>query len=85
MNRLAYLLIDKDLNVEEGLRLAKEGLKIKPDDHFLMHTLGWGLAKTGRYDEALETLNKSWESRLKYDHTLLQHIGEVRKQISTSN
>lgn len=85
MNRLAYLLIDKDLNVEEGLRLANEGLKIKPDDPFLLHTLGWGLAKSGRYPEALEFLNKSWDSRALYDHSLLQHIGEVRKHISTIN
>jgi AraC-like DNA-binding protein/tetratricopeptide (TPR) repeat protein len=85
LNRLAYLLIDKELNVSEGLRLATEGLKIKPDDHFLLHTLGWGLAKARRYTEALENLNRSWESRLQYDHTLLQHIGEVRRQISTSN
>lgn len=85
LNKLAYFLIDKELNVSEGLKLATEGLKIRPDDHFLMHTLGWGLAKSGRYDEALEILNKSWESRPEYDHTLLQHIGEVQRQISSLN
>jgi AraC-like DNA-binding protein/tetratricopeptide (TPR) repeat protein/TolB-like protein len=85
LNRLAYLLIDKELDVSEGLRLATEGLKIKPDDHSLLHTLGWGLSKAGRYKEALENLNRSWESRLQYNHTLLQHIGEVQRQISTSN
>jgi len=85
LNRLAYLLIDKELNVSEGLRLATEGLKLKPDDHFLLHTLGWGLAKASRYTEAIENLNRSWESRLIYDHTLLQHIVEVQRQISTSN
>lgn len=85
LNRLAYLLIDKELNVSEGLKLAKEGLKIRPDDHFLLHTLGWGLAKSGRYQEALETLRKSWDSRPEYNHTLLQQIGEVRKLISTIN
>jgi len=85
LNKLAYLLIDRELNVSEGLKLATEGLKIRPEDHFLLHTLGWGLAKAGRYTEALETLNKSWESRFEYDHTLLQQIGEVRKLISTLN
>jgi uncharacterized protein HemY len=78
-------LIDKELNVSEGLKLATEGLKIRPDDHFLLHTLGWGLAKSGSYREALETLSKSWESRPVYNHTLLQQIAEVRKQIATLN
>lgn len=85
LNKLAYILIDKELNVSEGLKLATEGLKIKPDDHFLLHTLGWGLAKSGSYQEALYALSKSWESRPEYDHSLLQHITEVRKQISSLN
>lgn len=85
LNKLAYLLIDKELNVSEGLKLATEGLKIRPDDHYLLHTLGWGLAKSGRYREAIDTLSKSWESRPEYDNSLLQHIAEVRKQISTLN
>ena len=81
-NKLAYLLIDKELNVNEGLKLATEGLKIMPNDHFLLQTLGWGLAKTGSYPEALETLTKSWESRPAYNHSLLLQIAEVRKQIT---
>ena len=40
MNSLAYLLIDREMNIKEGLDLAAEGLKIKPDDHGLLHTLG---------------------------------------------
>lgn len=73
------------MNIKEGLDLAAEGLKIKPDDHGLLHSLGWGLAKTGRYTEALEILNKSWELRPQYSHSLVQHIGQVQKQVSTTN
>ena len=83
LNSLAYLLIDKELNIGEGIHLATEGLKTKPDDHYLLRTLGWGLAKSGRYNEALELLNKSWDLRPGYDHSLLQQIGYVQKQIST--
>jgi len=83
LNSLAYLLIDKELNISEGIHLATEGLKTKPDDHYLLHALGWGLAKSGRYNESLELLNKSWDSRPGYDHSLLQQIGYVQKQIST--
>lgn len=85
MNSLAYLLIDREMNIKEGLDLAAEGLKIKPDDHGLLHTLGWGLAKTGRYTEALEILNKSWDLRPQYSHSLVQHIGQVQEQVSSTN
>jgi tetratricopeptide (TPR) repeat protein/TolB-like protein len=53
LNSLAYFLIDRELNPEEGIRLATEGLRIKSDDHYLLHTLGCGFAKTGIYDDAL--------------------------------
>jgi AraC-like DNA-binding protein/tetratricopeptide (TPR) repeat protein/TolB-like protein len=85
INNLAYLLIDKEINISEGLNLAAEGLKIKPDDHGLLHTLGWGVAKTGSYTEALEILNKSWDLRPQYSHSLVQHIGQVQKQVLTTN
>jgi AraC-like DNA-binding protein/tetratricopeptide (TPR) repeat protein len=85
MNTLAYLLIDQELNTEEGLQLATEGLKIKPDDHYLLHTLGWGLSKTGSYIEAFEILNKSWDLRPCFNLIQLQHIEEVKRQISSLN
>lgn len=84
-NSLAYLLIDRDVDIREGLRIAEEGLKIKPDDYGLLHTLGWGLARMGRYDEAFEVLNKSWNLRPEYDQTLHQQISEVQKKLSTLN
>lgn len=85
MNSLAYLLIDKELNISEGLNLATQGLKIKPDDHYLLHSYGLGLAKTGRYTEALDILNRSRDLRPGYNHSLEQQIEEVRQKISTLN
>lgn len=82
---LAYLLIDRELNVAEGLLLAEAGLKINPDDPYLRHTLGWGLAKSGRYEEALAILNESWDARTNYDNSLFQHISEVKRLIPASN
>ena len=71
MNFLAYILIDKDRNISEGLELADKALELSPENHDCLHTKGWGLYKQGRYQEALETLQKSWDIRREqaiYDH-----------------
>ena len=49
MNNLAYFLIDKDRNVNEGLELVDRALKLSPDNYNFLHTKGWGLYKQGKY------------------------------------
>ena len=35
MNNLAYFLIDKDRNINEGLELVDKALKISPDNYYV--------------------------------------------------
>ncbi|MCJ7820134.1 MAG: tetratricopeptide repeat protein, partial [Bacteroidales bacterium] len=60
MNYLAYFLINKDRNVEEGLELIDRALEKEPDNNVFLHTNGWGLFKQGNYQEALELMERSW-------------------------
>jgi tetratricopeptide (TPR) repeat protein/AraC-like DNA-binding protein len=78
MNNLAYLLIDKDLNLNEGLDLVETALKLKPDDSRFLHTKGWGLYKQGKSREALEILQRSWDLKPVYDHIIFLHLHEVK-------
>jgi hypothetical protein len=38
---------------------------LRPDNYNYLHTKGWGLYKQGKYQEALDTLQKSWNIRMK--------------------
>lgn len=85
INSLAYFLIDKDRNVNEGLELAEKILLINPDNYKYLHTKGWGLYKLARYQEALDILAKSWEYRKEksiYDHQAYLHLGEAKKAVA---
>ena len=62
MNQLAALLIDKD-NINEGLEFINKALVLSPDHYEYLDTKGWALNKLGRYQEALEILQKSWDIR----------------------
>jgi tetratricopeptide (TPR) repeat protein len=82
MYSLAYLLIDNDLNVNEGLEMIEKLLKLRPDSYSLLEGKGWGLYKQGKYKEALDILQKSWDSRLKngiYKHTAYLHLEAANK------
>jgi len=83
---LAWFLIDNDRNVNEGIELIDKALaifhEIKPDNYYLFHYKGWGLYKKGKYKEALEWLEKSWELKPIYDHGLYLHLEEVKKAVA---
>jgi len=82
---LAYFLIDRDLNVEEGLATIVKALELKPDYYPFLHTKGWGLFKQGKYQEALEVLQKSWDLRRSialYDHDAFLHLEAAKKAIA---
>ncbi len=85
MNSLAYFIIDNNRNSDEGLELVEKALKLMPDDYSYLHTKGWGLYKQGKYKEALEILQKSWDLRIQnaiYNHTALLHLEAAKKAVA---
>ena len=85
MNTLAYFLINNDRNVNEGLELIDTILKSSPDNHNYLHTKGWALYRQGKYQEALEILQKSWDLRMKnwpYNHEAFLHLEAVKKAVA---
>jgi tetratricopeptide (TPR) repeat protein len=79
MNNLAWLLIDKDRNIAEGMKLIDTALELKPDEYYMVDTKGWGLYKQGKYQEALELLEKAWNLKPIYDHELFLHLEAAKK------
>jgi Tfp pilus assembly protein PilF len=59
LNNLAYFLIDKDRNTNQGLEIVAKALELSPDNYGSLHIKGWGLYEQGKYKEALDLLQKS--------------------------
>jgi len=84
MNSLAYFLIDKDQNIGEGIDLVNKALELSPDDYSALSVKGWGLYKQGKYNEALDLLQKSWDMRMqnaRYDHRAFLHLQAAKKAV----
>jgi tetratricopeptide (TPR) repeat protein len=82
---LAWFLIDKDRNINEGLQLVNTALKLRPDNYNYLHTKGWGLYKQGKYQEALDILQKSWDLRREkavYNHEAYLHLEAAKKAVA---
>jgi tetratricopeptide (TPR) repeat protein len=82
LNNLAFHLIDKDIDITEGIDLADRALETNQDGYEIMDTKGWGLYKQGKYQQALEILQKSWEIRREqavYDHQAFLRLEAAEK------
>ena len=84
INPLSYFLIKSDRNIEEGIRLAEKVLAINLENFGGLRMKGWGLYKQGRYKEAFNLLDKSWNLRMKqavYDHEAWLNLEAARKAV----
>ena len=62
-----------------------KALELRPDNYLFLHTKGWGLYKQGKYEEALEMLQKSWDLRREkavYNHQAYLHIETAKKAVA---
>jgi tetratricopeptide (TPR) repeat protein len=85
INDLAYFLIDKDRNINEGLELSDKALKLNPENFDYMDTKGWGLFKQGKFHNALDILQKSWKKRREqsiYDQEAFLHLEAAKKAVA---
>jgi tetratricopeptide (TPR) repeat protein len=82
MNNLGYFLIDKDININEGVELIDRALALSPDSYYILDSKGWGLYKKGKYKEALEFMQKSWDLRPVYDRELFLHLEAAKKAVA---
>jgi tetratricopeptide (TPR) repeat protein len=75
LNALGFTLADRTERYEEALQLISRALELKPDDYYILDSMGWVLYRVGRYAEALEYLRRALT--LSDDPEVAAHLGEV--------
>jgi len=81
----AWFLIDKEIDVKEGLELADEIIADSPEYWPAIDAKGWALYKLGRSEEALKLLEDSWDLKFAYSHNGYLHIQEIEKALAEQN
>jgi tetratricopeptide (TPR) repeat protein len=79
---LGWFLIDKDRNIDEGLKFVDKALALKPGFYWYLDAKGWGLYKQGKYDEALKYIQKCIDLSPFYRHNVHLHLEAVKKAVA---
>ncbi len=75
LNALGYSLADKTTRYDEALVLISRALELRPNDHYILDSMGWVKFKLGEYDEAIKYLRRALD--VKMDAEIAAHLGEV--------
>lgn len=76
LNYLGYSWIDRGINLEEGTRMIQRAVELRPDDGYIIDSLGWAYYLRGEYDEAVESLERAILKE-PADPTINDHLGDA--------
>lgn len=76
LNYLGYTWIDQNRNLKEGLALIEKAVRQKPDDGYIVDSLGWAFYRLGNYKDAAKYLERAVELRPE-DPVLNDHLGDA--------
>ncbi len=76
LNYLGYSWIDQGIHLDEGMGMIKRSVEQRPDDGYIVDSLGWAYFRLGNYDEAVKNLEKAVELK-PVDPTINDHLGDV--------
>jgi tetratricopeptide (TPR) repeat protein len=76
LNYLGYSFIEMQENLDEAMEMIREAVAARPDSGHIVDSLGWGLYRLGRYEEAVEHMERAAEL-LPVDPIVNDHLGDV--------
>lgn len=76
LNYLGYSLLDRSMKIAEAEKLIERAVELRPDDGYIVDSLGWAHFRAGRYAQAVETLEKAI-AEVPGDATINEHLGDA--------
>ena len=76
LNYLGYSWIDQGINLDQGMDMIKKAVQQRPDDGYIVDSLGWAYFRLGNYDEATKQLERAIELKPE-DPTINDHLGDA--------
>ncbi len=76
LNYLGYSWIDQGKNLDEGMEMIKRAVAQRPDDGYIVDSLGWAYYRINNYEEATKQLERAIELKPE-DPTINDHLGDA--------
>lgn len=75
-NFLGFAWVDRGEKVDEGMALIRKAAASRPDQGYIIDSLGWAYYRLGQYEKAIDNLERAAE--LSYsDPEILDHLGDA--------
>ena len=76
LNYLGYSWVDQGVHLDQGMDMIRRAVEQRPDDGYIVDSLGWAYFRTGNYDEAVKNLERAVELKPE-DPTINDHLGDA--------
>jgi tetratricopeptide (TPR) repeat protein len=76
LNYLGYSWVDQGINLDEAFKMLRRAVELRPNDGYIVDSLGWAHFKLGQFPEAAQTLERAISLK-PADPVLNDHLGDA--------
>ncbi len=76
LNYLGYSWIDQGLHLDKAQGMIRRAVELRPNDGYIIDSLGWGYYRLGKYEEAVKELERAIQIRPE-DPIINDHLGDA--------
>ncbi len=76
LNYLGYSWVDQGLNLDKAVQMIRRAVELRPNDGYIVDSLGWAYYRLGRFDEASTDLERAIELKPE-DPVINDHLGDA--------
>jgi tetratricopeptide (TPR) repeat protein len=76
LNYLGYSWIDKNMNLDQAFKMLRRAVELRPQDGYIVDSLGWAHYKLGQYELATKELERAIDLKPS-DPVINDHLGDA--------
>ncbi|HMG77661.1 MAG TPA: tetratricopeptide repeat protein [Xanthobacteraceae bacterium] len=76
LNYLGYSWIDQGINLDDAMKMIKRAVDQRPDDGYIVDSLGWAYYRIGNFEDAVKNLERAIDLKPE-DPTINDHLGDA--------
>ena len=76
LNYLGYSLVDMGRNLEEAMEMIRKAVELRPNDGYIVDSLGWAHYRLGNFEDAVTELERAVALR-PHDPVINDHLGDA--------
>ncbi|WP_299362424.1 tetratricopeptide repeat protein [uncultured Paracoccus sp.] len=76
LNYLGYSWVERNVNLDEALKLIERAVELRPDDGYILDSLAWAYYRQGRFEEAVAPMERA-VAAMSDDSLVNDHMGDI--------